>query len=335
MARVLVTPHLLQRQPGPYREILEGAGHEVVFPEIGADTLQRETIRRILVEHQIEGILASTEPLDREVLAESHLKVVARQGVGYDSVDIPAATDLGIAVTITPGTLEASVAEQTLALLLAVSRGVIERDRDVRQGIWSRIALPRLAGRICGLIGVGRIGRAVIKRMHGLELSVLGFDPQLTDADAAELGIERVSTVDELLTRSDIVSLHCPCSATTRNLIDAAAMRRMKPRAILLNMGRGGLVDEEALVTVLESGHLLGAGLDVFAREPLPLDSPLLRAPRLVMSTHMGGLDEEAQIAASSLAARCIVDVLAGSLPTACLVDRNVRLERRGAAQDS
>lgn len=326
MARVLVTPHLLQRQPGPYREILEGAGHEVVFPPIGADTLVRETIRKILLEEKVEGILASTEPLNRALLSESHLRVVARQGVGYDSVDIPGATELGIAVTITPGTLEASVAEQTLALLLAVTRGVIERDLEVRQGKWSRIALPRMAGRTVGLIGVGRIGRAVVKRMLGLEMNVLGFDPCLTSADALSLGVEKVTDVNELLTRCDVVSLHCPCTDSTRNLINEAALRSMKPRAVLLNMGRGGLVDEEALVRVLESGHLLGAGLDVFAKEPLPLDSPLHRAPRLVMSTHMGGLDEEGQIAASSLAAQCIVDVLGDHLPMHCLVDRTVKL---------
>ncbi|HAN96346.1 MAG TPA: hypothetical protein DCQ98_02420 [Planctomycetaceae bacterium] len=327
MARVLVTPHLLQRRPGPYRDLLEQAGHEVVFPPIGVDTLQREVIRRLLIEEQVEGMLASTEPLDREILGASRLKIVARQGVGYDSVDIAAASELGIAVTITPGTLEASVAEQTLALLLGISRAVIDRDRQVRAGDWSRVALPRMAGKIFGIIGVGRIGRAVIRRMQGLEMSVLGFDPLLTDADAAAIGIERVATVNELLDRADIVSLHCPCTPSTRNLIDSAALARMKPRAILLNMGRGGLVDEDALVASLVSGHLLGAGLDVFAREPLPLDSPLLGAPRLILSTHMGGLDDEGQIAASSLAARCIVDVLAGRLPTDCLVDRSLRRE--------
>ena len=328
MARVLITPHMWLNQASPCREILEQAGHEVLFPPVGLNTLERANIDRLLRETGAEGILAGTDPLDRGVLERSHLKVVARQGVGYDSVDVSAATELGIAVTITPGTLEASVAEQTIALMLAVSRGVIDRDSQVRQGDWSRVALPRMAGRTFGIIGVGRIGRAVIKRVTAFEMPVLGYDPCLTDSVAQQLGIERVASVDELIARSDVISLHCPCTPETRNLFDEAALRRMKPRSILLNMGRGGLVDEDALARVLASGHLLGAALDVFAIEPLPLTSPLLHAPRLVLASHMGGIDEEGGIAAGSLAARCIVDVLAGRLPKECAVNPHVSLRK-------
>lgn len=322
MARVLITPHMWLHQSSPCRDILEAAGHEVVFPPRGMNTLERSQIDRLLQETGVEGMLAGTDPLDRGVLEKSKLKVVARQGVGYDSIDVAAATELGIAVTITPGTLEASVAEQTLALMLAVSRGVIERDAQVRAGDWSRVGLPRLANRTFGIIGLGRIGRAVIKRIAAMEMSIIAFDLQLTDEAAAQLGVRRADSVSTLLQESDVVSLHCPCTPATRNMIDEAAMRMMKPRAILLNMGRGGLVDEDALVKVLESGHLLGAALDVFAIEPLPLTSPLLHAPRLVLASHMGGIDEESGVAAGSLAAKCIVEVLAGRKPTECMVNR-------------
>ena len=326
MARVLITPHMWLHQPSACREIIERAGHEVVFPPPGLNTLERDNILRVLRETGAAGMLAGTDPLDREVLSLSQLRVVARQGVGFDSIDIAAATDLGIAVTITPGTLEASVAEQTLALMLAVSRGVIDRDQQVRHGDWSRVALPRLAGRVFGIVGTGRIGRAVIRRILAMEMSVVAFDPKLTEADAESLGIRRVETLAELIAAADVISLHCPCTPATRNMFDEAAIRAMKPRAILLNMGRGGLVDEAALARVLAEGHLLGAGLDVFETEPLPLDSPLLDAPRLVLASHMGGIDEESGIAAGNLAAQCIVDVLAGQRPEACLVNPEVQL---------
>lgn len=322
MSRVLITPHMWLHQASPCRDILEAAGHEVVFPPVGMNTLERSQIDRLLQETRAEGMLAGTDPLDRGVLERSNLKVVARQGVGYDSIDITAATELGIAVTITPGTLEASVAEQTLALMLAVSRGVIDRDAQVRAGDWSRVALPRMAGKTFGIIGVGRIGRAVIQRIVAMEMSVIAFDPQLTAEAAQALGVTRADSLDQLLTTADVVSLHCPCTDQTRNMIDERAMGLMKPRSILLNMGRGGLVDEQALDRVLRSGHLLGAALDVFAVEPLPLTSPLLQTPRLILASHMGGIDEESGVAAGSLAARCIVEVLAGRRPTECMVNR-------------
>lgn len=324
MARVLVTPHMLQRKATPAREILEQAGHDVVFIPEGVDTFVPEALRRLLISEGISAMLASTEPMGRELLAASGLKVIARQGVGYDSIDIPAATERGIVVTITPGTLEASVAEQTLAMLLGLTRGVIDRDQATRRGDWSRRSLPRLAGRVFGIVGLGRIGRCVVSRVQGLEMKVIGFDPAVSAEQAAAIGVERVESIDELLERSDVVSLHCPCTQATRNLIDRRALKRMKPTAILMNLGRGGLVDETALAEVLAEGHLLGAALDVFEREPLPLDSPLLSAPRLLLATHMGGIDDDSGVAASCLAARCIVDVLSGVRPEICMVNPGV-----------
>lgn len=324
MSKILVTPHMLVRQTGPFRTVLEDAGLEVVFPPEGVNTLQPEVIKELLT-RDIHGMLASTEPLSREILAGSGLTAIARLGVGYDSIDIPAATELGIAVTITPGVLEASVAEQTLAMLLAISRGIIERDREVREGNWTRAALPRLAGKTFGIVGLGRIGRAVVKRIQALEMKVIAFDPTLDDATAAELGVIRCTEVMELIEQADVVSLHCPCTPATRNLIDRDALKRMKPTAILLNLGRGGIVDEDALAQCLHDGHLLGAALDVFATEPLPLDSPLLQAPRLLLATHMGGIDEDSAVLGSRLAAKCLSDLFQGTWPEPCIVNPDVQ----------
>ncbi len=263
MPRVLVTPHMLQRQPGPYLDILEGAGLEVVYPPEGSNTLEEPVIAEILA-GDIDAMLAGTEPLNRHVLSQSKLKAVARQGVGYDSVDTQAATDMGIAVTITPGTLEASVAELTLGMLLALTRDLIKHDREVREGRWLRESGPRMAGKTFGIVGLGRIGRAVARRIQALEMQVLAYDPNLSMEQASELEIQKVDRFEDLLPQVDVLSLHIPCTTETRNLIDAAALKLMKNDAILLNLGRGGIVDEDALCDTLHEGRLFAAGLDVF-----------------------------------------------------------------------
>lgn len=320
MPRVLVTPHMLQRQPGPYLDILEGAGLEVVYPPEGSNTLEESVIAEILA-GDIDAMLAGTEPLNRHVLSQSKLKAVARQGVGYDSVDTQAATDLGIAVTITPGTLEASVAELTLGMLLALTRDLIKHDREVREGRWLRESGPRMAGKTFGIVGLGRIGRAVARRIQALEMKVLAYDPNLSAEQAAELEIQKVDRFEDLLPQVDVLSLHIPCTTETRNLVDTAALKLMKNDAILLNLGRGGIVDENALCDTLHQGRLFAAGLDVFEQEPLPLTSPLLNAPRLLLSSHMGGIDNESTRLASCLAAQCIADLFQGKWPEECLVN--------------
>jgi phosphoglycerate dehydrogenase-like enzyme len=324
MPRVLVTPHMLQRQPGPYLDILEGAGLEVVYPPEGSNTLEEPVIAEILA-GDIDAMLAGTEPLNRHVLSQSKLKAVARQGVGYDSVDTQAATDMGIAVTITPGTLEASVAELTLGMLLALTRDLIKHDREVREGRWLRESGPRMAGKTFGIVGLGRIGRAVARRIQALEMQVLAYDPNLSMEQASELEIQKVDRFEDLLPQVDVLSLHIPCTTETRNLIDAAALKLMKNDAILLNLGRGGIVDEDALCDTLHEGRLFAAGLDVFEQEPLPLSSPLLNAPRLLLSSHMGGIDNESTRLASCLAARCSADLFQGKWPEECLVNPLVK----------
>lgn len=322
MPRVLVSPNILRRKPGRYREILEQAGFEVVYPDDTTDTMIPAVLERELV--GIDAMLASTESITRPILAGSQLRVIARMGVGFDAIDIPAATDLNIAVTITPGTLEESVAEHTIALMLGVTRGLIGRDREVRTGNWKRQALPRMAGRTFGLVGLGRIGKAVVPRVQGLGMRVVAADPYPDKEYAAQHNVELVS-LDELLGRADVVSLHSPNTPDTLNLISAKTLAKMKPGSVLINTSRGTLVDEEALAAALQSGHLLGAALDVFKVEPLPTTSPLIDLENVLLCSHMGGLDEESITAASTLAAQFIVDLHQGKCPEACLVNHQVR----------
>jgi len=322
MPRILVTPYLLKGAPGRYRDIIEHAGFEVVYPTVDEPDLRGAALIKHL--EGVSGVLAGSEPYTREVLAISKLRAIARAGVGYDAIDIPAASELGIAVTIAPGTNEHSVAEQTIALVLGVYRDVARRDAEVRRGNWERRPLWRLSGRTIGLVGLGRIGRAVVSRAQGLGLRVIAYDP-VPDRDfAARHGVE-LCPLEDLFGRADIVSLHLPATAETRDLINRRTLALMRRGAILINTARGGLVDEDALADALESGHLAGVGLDVFKVEPLPLDSRLLKFGNVVMAPHMGGLDEESGDAMSCLAAECLTKLARGKWPDGCVVNEQIR----------
>jgi D-3-phosphoglycerate dehydrogenase / 2-oxoglutarate reductase len=322
MPRVLVTPTILRNVPGLYSDTLLQGGFEVVYPPDGCDTMRRENLLPLLA--NVDAMLASTERMTREVLGGTKLRAIARLGVGYDSIDTAAATELGIAVTITPGTLEESVAEHTVAMLLGVTRGLLQRDREVRTGRWTRVPMPRMAGRTFGIVGLGRIGRAVVPKVQGIGMKVIAFDPFADKEMASRMGVT-LMTLSELLQSADVVSLHTTTTPETVNLINKQTLAQMKPGSVLVNTGRGALVDEEALCEALDVGHLMGAALDVFKTEPLPLDSPLLKYDKVLLCTHMGGLDWESQTAASNLAAQCIVDLYRGRWPEACVVNRELR----------
>lgn len=322
MPKVLVCPLVLHGVRGPYFDVLEQAGLEVVFPAPGEPLGKPEVLIRRL--QGISAVLASVEPYSPEVLSASHLRVIARMGVGYDAIDVAAATAANVAVTYAPGTNDVSVAELTLALILGVFRGFPARYHEVTKGTWRRKALPRLAGKTLGLVGLGRIGKAVAPRAQGLGLKVIAYDPYPDRAYAAERGVSLV-TFEQLLEQSDIVSLHLPGTRETRDLIDAQALAKMKPGSVLINTARGALVDEDALVESLQKGHLAGAGLDVFKSEPLPLDSPLLQLDNVLLSPHMGGLDLESEIAMSTLAAQCIADLYRGRWPEGCVVNPELK----------
>jgi D-3-phosphoglycerate dehydrogenase/(S)-sulfolactate dehydrogenase len=195
----------------------------------------------------------------------------------------------------------------------------------VRQGIWRRDCPRRLAGNTIGLVGLGRIGKAMVPRCQGLGLKVLAYDPFADQAWAAAHQVELVA-MDRLLELSDIVSLHMPCTAETVDLINASTLSRMKRGGVLLNTSRGGLVDEDALAAALNSGQLFGAGLDVCKVEPLPAESPLRRCENIVFAPHLGGIDQDALNAMGKLAAQCLVDLLQGRWPEPCVVNPKVKL---------
>jgi D-3-phosphoglycerate dehydrogenase len=322
MPTVLIGAEPIRHQPGPYRTLLEGAGFSVLEPEHDG-RLSESDLRRLLP--LSDAIIAGGETISAEVInASPKLRAIARTGVGYDAVDVPAATARGIAVTITPGTNQESVAEQTFALLLALVRDVVIHDRAIRSGGWQRTLLPRpLRGRTIGLVGLGRIGRAVASRAVAFGMRVLACEPLGDPETDRRLGIERVG-LDELLADSDIVSLHLPLLASTRGLFDRSAFARMKPGSLLINTSRGGLIVEDDLIDALRSGQLAGAGLDVFDREPPPADHPLRSLPNVVATPHMAGVDTLAMAEMARMAARCLVDLFQGRWPADCVVNPEV-----------
>ena len=246
------------------------------------------------------------------IAAAARLKVVGRAGVGVDNIELGAATAAGIAVVNAPTANTIAAAEHTLALILALARHVAAADASVRRAEWRRADFmgAEIMGRTLGIVGLGRVGLAVANRARAFEMTLLGSDP-LVSADAAAARGVRLVELDELLPAADVVTLHLPLAAATRGLFDAERLARMKPGALLVNVARGGIVDEAALAKALASGRLGGAAIDVFEHEPVR-DSPLLSAPNTVLTPHLGASTAEAQAKASLEVVEGVLDVLAG-----------------------
>jgi D-3-phosphoglycerate dehydrogenase len=258
-------------------------------------------------------LVRSGVQVDAEAIAAgTRLVVVGRAGVGIDNVDLDAATRAGITVVNAPTGNTVAAAEHTLALLAAVARRIPAADASLRRGEWKRAAFTgvELRGKTLGIIGLGKIGMAVADRAHAMEMELIGHDPFVTAEAAANHGVTLMERA-EVIAGCDVLTLHVPLTRGTRNLLDAAALATMRPGAIVLNVARGGLVDEAALAAALREGRLGGAGIDVFASEP-PTGSPLLDAPNTVLTPHLGASTEEAQVRVAVEAAQQVLDVLAG-----------------------
>ncbi len=240
------------------------------------------------------------------------LRAIARAGVGVDNIDVPAATRKGVVVMNTPGGNTVSAAEHTVALLLALARRIPVADATMKAGGWDRNKFvgTEVAGKTLGVVGLGRIGREVARRAKGLDMRVLALDPFVTAAKAAELGYDTAANLDELLPQVDFLTLHVPGGAQTKSLIGARELGLMKKTARVLNVARGGIVDEQALADALAAGTIAGAGIDVFTAEPVVADNPLLKAPNVVLTPHLGASTLEAQESVAIEAAQLIADFL-------------------------
>lgn len=318
MPTALIGSTPIRRHPGRFREILEAAGFTPIDPP-GLGPITIDDVRGA------DAIIAGGEPFTAEMIAAAPgLRVIARTGVGYDAVSLAEATARKIAVTVTPGTNHESVAEQAFALLLAVTRNVVALDRGLRVGLWDRTPQRPLRGTTLGLVGLGRIGRAMAIRALAFGMKVVAFDT-LADVDFdARHGIRRLD-LPALLAEADVVSLHLPSTDATRGLFNSRTFAMMRPGAILLNTARGNLVVEADLAGALRSGQLGGAGLDVFNHEPPEPGNPLLALPNVVLSPHVAGSDILAMADMAALAARCVVDLHEGRWPEGCVVNEELR----------
>ena len=281
-----------------------GAGeHEDIIAELDKVSARLIPLGRLDSEDEIialtaadaDALIVSESPITRRVLsAFTRCKAVLRTGVGFDCIDVQAATDNGIAVINVPDLWTREVANQAMTLLLAANRKLLEQESSVRENHW----LPRISAPVgplhtetVGVVGLGRIGSAFARRIKAFEVELIAYDPFISDAAFEAVGAESVS-FDELLARSDYVSVHTPLDDGTYHLIDEDALRKMKPTAILINTSRGPVVDEDALITALQEGWILGAGLDVLETEPPAPDNPLLSMSNTVLTPHAAHYSE-------------------------------------------
>jgi len=248
------------------------------------------------------------------------LKIVVRTGVGYDSLDVPAATERKVMVANVPDYCISDLAEHTMALLLTWWRRTAELDQQVRTEGWGRPLKPvyRLEGKTLGVLGMGRMGQAVAARAGGFGLKLVGYDPYTPSAAFAAVGVEPVS-LESLLRTSDIVTIHALLSAETRGIICQKTLRQMKPTALIVNTARGGLIVTDDLVRALQEGWIAGAALDVTDPEPLPMGHPLRNLPRVLVTPHAAWYSEEAEPELRRRAARTIVEALRGERPASLL----------------
>jgi D-3-phosphoglycerate dehydrogenase / 2-oxoglutarate reductase len=266
-------------------------------------------------------LVRSATRVSAEALRDaSRLRVIGRAGAGVDTIDVDAATVRGIAVMNAPDGNTLAAAEHALSLLFALARHVPRADAGMKAGEWPKAGLTgfELEGKKLGVIGLGRIGGTVARKAQGIGMEVAAYDPFLP-ASAAGKGSVPLKTLDNLLAWADIITLHIPRTKETTNLLSEARMRQMKPGAYLINAARGGLVDETALLKLLDEGHLAGAALDTFATEPLQSDSPLRAHPKLILTPHLGASTSEAQQAVSTILARQIIDFVDTGAVAGCV----------------
>jgi glyoxylate reductase len=268
-----------------------------------------------------EGLICLlSDPIDAALLARApRLRVIGNHAVGFDNIDVAEATRRGIVVCNTPDVLTDATADLTLALLLAVARRLPEGEALVRTGAWTgwsptQLLGADLGGRTLGLVGFGRIGQAVARRARGFGLHIIYYARTRASAELEARLDATWTSMDDLVSKSYFVSLHCPLTPETRGIIDARRLARMKPDAFLVNTARGACVDEDALVTALEAGHLAGAALDVYSEEPR-IPERLRRAPRTLLLPHIGSATRGARARMAELCARGVAAVLRGERP--------------------
>jgi D-3-phosphoglycerate dehydrogenase / 2-oxoglutarate reductase len=300
-------------------EKLADAGVELLKQDFEVDVLlelsPEELLERI---DEYDGlIIRSATKVTADVIERAgNLKAIGRAGIGVDNIDIEAATKRGVLVANAPESNTVAAAEHTLGLMLAAARRIPAADSSLREGEWKRSAFKgvEVSEKTLGLVGLGHVGAIVTRGATGMGMRVLAYDPYVSEDRMRSMNVERAETLDEVFQNSDFVSLHVPRTPQTAGMVDAGALEMMKPDAYLINVARGGLVDEVALYNALKEGTIAGAALDVFQEEPTT-DSPLFTLPNVVVTPHLGASTAEAQDRAGITAAEQVATALRGAVP--------------------
>ncbi len=311
--KILITARTLDVAGAEALRLLNGAGCQIIKPPKFGPLTEAELLPQL---DGIDAVLASMDKFTAAVLGANQaasLKLISRWGVGYDAIDVPAATRNGVVIAYTPGLLNDAVADYAMALLFALARRVHEGHMTMRAGQWASGWGHDIAGKTLGIIGCGRIGQAVAKRVSGFDMRVLGCDIA-PNPEAEKLGV-RFVPLDQLLADSDFISLHCALTPDTRGLLGEAQLRLMKKSAYLINTARGAIVDEAALLRALHEKWIAGAALDAFVVEPLPADHPFRTAPNVLLTPHQASFGYDTGERVSTAAAQAIVDLQAGRKP--------------------
>jgi len=314
MTRVLLTTTSFQDTPGIHHDMLARAGFELV-----RERGPLSEARMMELAGQFDAYLCGDDALTRAVIAKSRprLKVISKYGIGLDKIDVKAATDLKVPVLFTPGVNHTTVAEHTFCLMLAAVRNLVVEANHTAAGRWTRITGHEVCGKTLAIVGFGRIGKEVAIRANAFGLKVIGYGHYWDEDFARWHNVERVENFDDVLRRADIISLHTKLTAATKGLINAKNFPLIRQGAVIVNTGRGELVDRTALVEALKSKHLLAYAADVLDQEPPPADHPLLGLPNVIITPHIGSRTHESVQRQASCAVENLTLFLAGKQPIA------------------
>lgn len=307
MAKILVTNLSFSKFSKNAAKMLTDNGHEIIRPE--SSVFNEEEFNEVIGE--IEAIITGLEPISKDLIGRSkNLKVIVKHGIGVDNIDLEAAKVRNVIVANAPGTNSEAVADLVFGFILNLSRHMKEADKKVRNGEWPKIFGTSVWGKTIGIIGFGQIGKGIAKRAKGFNMKILAYDKYWDGKYAEENQIE-FAEIEDLISKSDIITLHVPLTEETHNMINADSLNKMKSSAILINASRGGVVNETDLYYALKNNVILGAGLDVFEVEP-PINNPLLELNNTIFSPHMGGFTDQALGQTSDYVAQLVLDVLSG-----------------------
>jgi len=307
--KILITDKMAEEAIQAFKD----AGHEITYDEMDADTLLKE------IEKYDALMVRSRTKVTTDVIkagANGNLKVIGRAGIGVDNIDIQKAKEFGIKVVNSPTGATASVAELAMGHILDLSRNISRADKKMKQGEWAKKQLKgtELGGKILGLIGTGNIGKYTANLAQCFGMKVIGYDPFISREDMEKDDIEKIDKIEDLMEKSDYISMHIPHNSKTHHIINESLISKMKKNAYLINCARGGTLDENALYNALEKGEIAGAALDVYESEP-PKESPLFKLDNVILTPHLGASTKEGQIKAGTVCSEQIMKVLKGETP--------------------